>query len=101
MTSLLQHHGTMDRERGVELLLYLCTKTEYGSLTVPVELDEDEQPVLYRIWRMPAGIWGCWVLFRYHGKENAPDLSVPIRMESLPKGAERLTLDESRKYWKS
>lgn len=101
MSSLLQHHGTMSREKGVELMCYLCTKNKWGSLTVEVEKDRKGRPILYRFWRKPAGMFGNWVVFRYFGKENVPDLSVPIRVEKLPKGAERLSEAEAEKYWSS
>ena len=100
MSSLLQHHGTV-RGGKVELLCYLCTKTKYGSLTVPVEEDRKGRPILYRFWRKPAGSWGAWAVFRYFGEKQVPDLSVPIRVEELPKGAERLTEAEAEKYWSS
>jgi hypothetical protein len=56
-------------------------------------------PKLYRIFRRPVGMWGCWVEFRYNGSVHAPDLSVPIRVEKLPRDAERLTDEEAAKYW--
>lgn len=57
------------------------------------------EPPLYRIFRKPVGMWGCWVEFRYNGEIHVPDLSVPIRVEKLPRDAERLTDEEAAKYW--
>lgn len=59
------------------------------------------EPKLYRIFRRPVGMFGCWVEFRYNGETHAPDLSVPIRVEKLPRDAVALTDEESVKYWMS
>lgn len=56
-------------------------------------------PPLYRIFRKPVGMFGCWVTFRYNGDVHAPDLSVPIRVEKLPRDAVRLTDEEAARYW--
>lgn len=75
--------------------------------------DKDSEPVtltrpngtetivskLYRIWRKPCGMFGCWVVFRYNGEEHVPDLSVPIGVYKLPRDAEPLTDDEAAAYW--
>lgn len=70
----------------------------------PQEIQDDKGkwhkvPKLYRIFRKPTGMWGCWVTFRYNGSEHAPDLSVPIHVEKLPRDAEPLTEEEAKKYW--
>lgn len=59
------------------------------------------EPKLYRIFRKPVGMFGCWVEFRYNGEVHVPDLSVPIRVEKLPRDAVALTDEESVKYWTS
>jgi len=59
------------------------------------------EPKLYRVFRKPVGMFGCWVEFRYNGEINVPDLSVPIRVEKLPRDAVALTDEESVKYWMS
>ena len=165
MSSLLQHHGTMNA-RGVELLMYL-QKTEtfhscdtcgaeqpaentvcsgcqkqfaqrfigsgddrrmevlipyedrpIGSSAREVSLCQrsrtfDVEPVtlrrpngtetvcpkLYRIFRKPAGMFGCWVVFRWGGKEHVPDLSVPIGVDTLPRDAREVPEPEACAYW--
>jgi len=59
------------------------------------------QSVLYRAFRKPAGMFGPWVLFRYLGETHAPDLSVPIAVPEIPRGAVRLADSEIRAYWAS
>ena len=64
---------------------------------------------LYRVWRKPAGIFGCWVLWRMNGKTHPFDLSVPIHMtksdaawkdiDHLPRDAEEVSDEESHQYW--
>lgn len=56
-------------------------------------------PRLYRCWRKPVGMFGCWVVFRYNGKEHVPDLSIPIGTEQMPRDAKPLTDDEAAGYW--
>lgn len=72
--------------------------------TEPVELTRPDGSTttcakLYRIFRRPVGMWGCWVVFRYNGAEHVPDLSVPIGVEKLPRGAKPLTNEEAAQYW--
>lgn len=121
MSSLLQHHGGRSPDgRKVELLMYLVKKTpdwekyhgpnsynpnpEATSFTEDVELvelDGKKYPRLYRIYRRPAGMLGCWAVFRFNGEEHVPDLSVPIKVFQLPRDAKPLGDDEALKYWKS
>lgn len=69
----------------------------------PVKVDgvKGTVPKLYRIFRRPLGMFGCWVTFRYNGETHAPDLSVPTRVEKLPRDAIALTDDEAARYWRS
>jgi hypothetical protein len=114
MSSLLQASGRMSRERGVEIFVYHVRANERynnadGSPSMigadPVETEEipgckyGPQPVLYRIWRKPCGMFGCWVLFRINGKECSLDHSVPTALLKLPRDAERLTTSEASEYW--
>ena len=109
MSSLLQFNGTVD-ERGVGLLFYLVGKGE-PSYSDPVETiarTDDRppgsfprHPVLYRAFRKPVGMLGCWVQFRYLGRVNAPDLSLPVAVDTVPRGAVRLTDEEIATYWQS
>ncbi len=56
-------------------------------------------PKLYRIFRRPVDMLGCWVRFRWNGSIHAPDLSVPIQVDTLPRDAEELTTEEACRYW--
>lgn len=126
MSSLMQHHGstTNKTQRGkVELLFYLVERgpewekyngpgaykpspesTTFCNDVEPMELTRPNGsvttcPKLYRAWRVPVGMWGNWVVFRYNGKEHVPDLSVPIAVFKLPRDAEALTQEEATRYW--
>lgn len=124
MTSLLQHHGGRSTDgHKVELLMYLVRKgsdwdkyngpeaykpspdgTTFCEDAEPVQLRHPDGslrtvPRLYRVFRRPVGMFGCWVVFRYNGKENVPDLSVPIAVHKLPRDAKPLSDDEAAKYW--
>jgi len=61
-----------------------------GTLTVPR---------LYRVWRTPEGSLGQWVGFNVSDGKTYPDLSVPTRLEKMPRDAEPLTDEEATKYW--
>lgn len=123
-TSLLQFGGQLSRTKGVGLLFYLvdkgkdwekyngpeaaypnpegttfCKDREPVTLINPKYNEPSTVPQLYRVWRKPVGTLGCWVVFRYLGKEHVPDLSVPIASFKLPKGAEKLTKEEMKEYW--
>lgn len=111
MTSLLQHHGGRSRDgRKVELLFQLVKPSKNPVLadsatcgdTAETFLGTDgkARPVLHRAYRRPAGMWGCWVVFRYCGEEHVPDLSVPISVFRLPRDAVRLTDAEAEAYWR-
>ena len=106
MSSLLQFSGETGKQ-GVGLEFYLiwkkpdplCVFTE-----VPTELETcaicgKQHPRLWRFWRKPIGLWGPWVVFRYLGEEQVPDLSCPLSLEKKPRGAERMTLEESCRAW--
>jgi hypothetical protein len=119
MSSLLQHHGGRSPDgRDVELVCYLVAKGpeweiyngpdsfhpawESTTFTVARELiPGTPHPVLYRFYRRPAGMFGPWVVFRFHGREQVPDLSHPIALFRLPRGAERMTDTEARNHWAS
>lgn len=118
MSSLMQHNGRIDRRKGIELFFYLVEKDvdwetyngpnaynpspDSTTFTKYTELiPGTSQPVLYRVWRKPCGMFGPWVVFRYNGKKNVPDLSIPIPVFKLPNDAERLTNEETIAYWHS
>ena len=122
MSSLMQHRGAI-RNGKVELLFYLVEKGEHWekyngpdaydprpdgtTFTNSVELLDLERPngtlasveQLYRVWRKPVGMFGCWVVFRYNGEEHVPDLSIPIATFKLPRDAKPLTREECAQYW--
>jgi hypothetical protein len=112
MSSLLQFDGKIGKE-GVFLEFYLATHFKWtgangkeytGALTEATEEVDCPQcggkhPQLYVAPRKPAGIWGHWVVFRYLGEEHVPDLSIPIAVERVPRGARKLTAQENAKHW--
>jgi hypothetical protein len=116
MSSLMQHTGEVSNGK-VELHAYLVTKgkdwekyngpdaykpsPDSTTFTDYAELDSSGNPHLYRFWRKPAGMFGCWVVFRYNGGEHVPDLSVPISLFKMPRDAEKLSDAESVAHWKS
>lgn len=124
MSSLMQHHGGRSVDgRKVELLCYLVRKSpEWDKYNGPdayspapdgTTFCEDAEPVqltrpngtvstcakLYRFFRRPVDMCGCWVGFRYNGSVHYPDLSVPIALHVLPRDAEPLSDDEAAAYW--
>ena len=94
MSSLLQSPLRVEW-RGIEIFLTL--KQE--------QYDKDGhyigRPPLYRIWRKPAGMWGCWVLIRINGKTVPMDFSVPYEVERLPRDAKQVNRRDADKYWSS
>ena len=111
MTSMLQFNGRTNRFKGVELQFYLVksVQREYApghSYTVDEDIERvpcatcgKDHPQLYVAWRKPVGMWGCWVVFRYLGGEHVPDLSIPIAVLKVPKGARKLSLDDNSRIW--
>lgn len=110
MSSLLQFGGQIDRKRGVGLLFCRERKVDVpcGDFTYQRTVDAEtytcaqcgkSHGVLYRAWRKPCGMLGCWVQFRYNGEIHVPDLSVPIGVQKLPRDAVRLSDAEASEYW--
>lgn len=120
MSSLLQFSGDTSA-RGVGLQFVLVTKDEptWSKYCGPESYNPSPESTTFtkdvdtyacntcgrthaRIhvaYRKPAGMWGCWVVFRYNGAEHVPDLSVPISVFRLPKDAKPLSDDDSSKIW--
>jgi len=102
MSSLMQFNGRIEKGK-VGLLFQLIKKDGYKIINT----DEFQcscgknHPNIYEAFRKPAGMFGCWVVFRYNGQENVPDLSIPIDIEVLPRGAKKLTQELAEKYWHS
>ena len=61
-----------------------------GTMTVPR---------LYRIWRKPVDMMGCWVGFKISGETSYPDLSCPTDLFELPRDAKPLTDAEAVAAW--
>lgn len=109
MSSLMQFTGQTGR-RGVRLEFYQTTpsKEAYASDSpicgepvelVPCAVCGKSHPRLWLAWRKPAGMLGCWVVFRYNGKENVPDLSCPIAEFKIPKDAIPATDEDNGEMW--
>lgn len=112
MSSLLQFGGKISR-KGVRLEFYLVDEvpmcphieglehlmTKKARELVPCEICGEEHEQLYVAWRRPVGMFGHWVVFRYLGEEHVPDLSIPIDVMEVPRGAVKLTLEENAKTW--
>jgi hypothetical protein len=112
MSSLLQFNGQLSRNRGVGLEMYLEREIEQPELNLPNYRKKipAEPPIpcekcgrshiqLYRVWRKPVGMFGCWVVFRYNGEEHIPDLSCPFGVPTLPRGAEKLSPADNAIAW--
>ena len=111
MSSVTQSSGRSRRNsRGHvvhELFLYLIDPERPKAISdyrEPVTLTRPNgakgaEPRLYRIWRRPAGMFGCWVLWNVNGQKYPLDLSVPAKFDRLPRDAEPLTDEESVAYW--
>jgi hypothetical protein len=107
MSSLLQFGGNITKD-GVHLELYLAedgpNPTYKGLLLYPTEEIDcikcgRKHPQLYTIIRKPIGMMGHWVVFRYLGEEHVPDLSCPIAVPKLPRGAKKMTPEENAAAW--
>lgn len=117
MSSLLQHDGEITR-KGVWIK---CTRVHYGVMpgegyhrthdaelyVKPCPTCGKHHPVVYKFARKPAGMLGCWVVFRINGNEQVPDLSVPMSFDGTckkqqpPRDSVMLSVDEAAKYWHS
>lgn len=119
MSSLLQHHGGRSADgRKIELLFCPVVKgadwekyngpgsyspnpdgTTFCADAETFMHDGKVYARLYRVYRRPVGMFGCWVVFRYNGAEHVPDLSGPISILRLPRDARPLTDAECVAYW--
>lgn len=103
MSSLLQHDG---ESRGNRVVLKMQLVDRVGHQDVDRETYlcarcGKKHSVIYRVARRPLGMWGCWVQFRYNGEVHAPDLSVPISINRLPRDAEKMDEAAATTYWHS
>ena len=102
MSSLLQHRGRINRQ-GVGLVGYHSNPGTYGKPNEEYNCAQcgRTHPVLYEFFRKPRGMFGQWVVFMYNGKEQVPDLSVPIWLDRIPRGARKMEEEEASNYWHS
>ena len=119
MSSLLQFNGNVS-QRGVELQFVRVVKTadwdryngptSYMPSPESTAFTEDaerhtctvcgkEHARIHVAYRKPAGMFGCWVVFRYNGAKHVPDLSIPISVFTLPKDAVALSDADSSALW--
>lgn len=111
MSSLMQFEGKVGR-KGVQLIAYLIewydrkirdangvTELVHHTWRDKELIGETKNPALYTFWRKPCDQMGAWVGFRYNGEVHFPDLSIPIRLEKLPRDAERVGDQAALRYW--
>ena len=96
MSSLLQSQGKTKGGRH-EIFVYLRA-AGMSKLTAPSG-EVKTMIKLYRVWRKPAGMIGCWVLWRLNGRSRPLDLSIPTAVEKLPFDAHPLSDDDAAAYW--
>jgi len=101
--NLWQSSFRTSRRRGVRLEFTLheeglCYKPPLEPW-VPCTVCGGAHEQLWVAWRKPAGVWGAWTIFRYLGETHVPDLSLPITVPRVPKGATRLTPKENSETW--
>jgi len=107
MTSLLQFTGKIHKDKGVGLEGYLSETYSDGVTngkpreTFTCGICQKEHPVLYRFYRKPKGLFGHWVVFEFNGEEQVPDLSVPIWLTRIPRGAVKLEPSIASGRWHS
>lgn len=104
MSSLMQFNGDINK-RGVGLQFYrIETENVYPEKEMDTFVCSQCGRIHPRIavaYRKPKGMCGNWVVFEYNGAEHLPDLSIPISVVKLPKGASVLTDLQSEEIWHS
>lgn len=103
MSSLLQFNGDVSH-KGVGLQFVKVKKDQGFTEDADVYLCPHcgkEHGRIAVAYRKPAGTLGPWVVFRYNGQEHVPDLSIPISVEELPRGAVTLSDSDSTIIWHS
>ena len=107
MSSLLQFDGQTGR-RGVRLELTYQTIGEYvpgegytWTMREPVPCSKCGKPheQIHIAWRRPVDMLGCWIRFRLNGHLIAPDLSIPINVDKMPRDARPLSAEENSAAW--
>lgn len=104
MSSLLQFNGRVD-SKGVHIQAYKVdsepwyqAKEEFLFFCPKCKR---QHPRLFIFARKPRGMFGPWVVFRFNGRDQVPDLSCPIALSVLPRDAQSLSLKESMEIWHS
>jgi hypothetical protein len=104
VSSLLQFSGDVGR-RGVRLEFVLRPEgtpwNGVGPDSVFCEECGRDHDRIFVAWRKPRGTFGPWVIFRYNGADNVPDLSTPIDTVRLPRDARPLSDAETIERWHS
>lgn len=104
MTSLMQFQGTVSN-RGVGLQFVL--RQEGADWNAPPEepvhctICGKDHERIHVAYRKACGMWGPWVVFRYNGEKHVPDLSIPISVDRIPRGAQPLSDEENARVWHS
>lgn len=107
MSSLLQFQGEIS-PKGVRLELYQTQENpRYPGSAICGEPTETRlcaacnrlHPLIYRIYRKPKGMLGCWVIFRWNNEDQVPDLSHPVAVFKLPKDAKAVYDEENAVLW--
>jgi hypothetical protein len=104
VSSLLQFNGDVSY-RGVGLQFVLREKeaewNQAPAEPVACTICGKDHERIHVAYRKPCGMFGPWVVFRYNGEEHVPDLSIPISVERIPRGAEPLSDEENARVWHS
>lgn len=87
---------------GTERTYYLKDSETCGDTTDGIYTPEGKfYPRIWTFVRKPRGMFGCWVVFQWNGKEHVPDLSCPMGLFKLPKDAKPMSNEDCIKAWKS
>lgn len=101
-TNLLQSSMKISRWKGIRLEFYLERKQRWSRETVDSFTCPEcgkTHPIIYVAWRKPVDTFGHSVVFRYLGEEQVPDLSLPIPVPTVPRGAKKLSEAKSAEVW--
>ena len=117
MSSMLQFGGKVSKKGAHLQFTQIAREPQYedrdGIITQTVRADYTDVDTFVcpvcggdhaYIWvavRKPAGMFGCWVVFRYNGEEHVPGLSIPISVDRIPRGAVKQTVEASATIWHS
>jgi len=103
MSSMLQFGGKVSK-KGVHLQFVQTRRDGYKDIDVDTfvcPVCGGDHAYIWVAVRKPAGMFGCWVVFRYNGEEHVPGLSIPISVDRIPRGAVKQTVEASATIWHS